>query len=91
MPNLFAKNSYHEWVQPLQNDAKNPEKLLKPWTMGTHLRVLSKSYQMNTKMTGSRCFSKILHHCASYLFEDKAASMEVNSLLREYVYVNGGI
>ena len=27
--------------------------------MGTHLRVLSKSYPMNTNMTGFRCFSKI--------------------------------
>ena len=27
--------------------------------MGTHLRVLSKSYLMNTNMTGFRCFSKI--------------------------------
>ena len=27
--------------------------------MGTHLRVLSKSYPMNTNMTGFRWFSKI--------------------------------
>ena len=27
--------------------------------MGTLLRVLSESYQMNTNMTGFRCFSKI--------------------------------
>ena len=27
--------------------------------MGTHLRVLSKGYLMNTNMTGFRCFSKI--------------------------------
>ena len=27
--------------------------------MGTHLRVLLKSYPMNTNMTGFRCFSKL--------------------------------
>ena len=27
--------------------------------MGTHLRVLSDSYPMDTNMTGFRCFSKI--------------------------------
>ena len=31
-------------------------KLLKPWQMGTHLRVLGESFQMNTKTTGFRCF-----------------------------------
>ena len=34
-------------------------KWLKPWNMRTHLRVLSKSFQMNTNITGFRCFSKI--------------------------------
>ena len=29
---------------------KNPEKLLKPGQMGTHLRVLSESFPMNTNM-----------------------------------------
>ena len=38
---------------------KKPEKCLKPWHMGTHLRVLNKSYLMNTNITGFRCFSKI--------------------------------
>ena len=38
---------------------KNPEKQPKSWHMGTHLRVLSKSCQMNTNMTGFWCFSKI--------------------------------
>ena len=37
---------------------KNTEKVLKPWQMGTHLNVLSKSYPMNTNMTGLRWFSK---------------------------------
>ena len=32
---------------------RKPEKLLKPWKMGTHLRVLlDKSFPMNTNMTG---------------------------------------
>ena len=31
---------------------KKPEKWLKPWHMGTHLRALSESYLMNTNMTG---------------------------------------
>ena len=34
-------------------------KCLKPLHMGTHLRVLSESYPMNTNMTGFRWFSKI--------------------------------
>ena len=32
--------------------------------MGTHLRVLSASYPMNTNMTGFRWFQKYLHPCA---------------------------
>ena len=35
---------------------KKPEKWLKPRHMGTHLRVLSESYPMNTNMTVFRCF-----------------------------------
>ena len=31
---------------------KKTRKWLKPWHMGTHLRVLSKSYPMNTNMSG---------------------------------------
>ena len=38
---------------------KKPEKLLKPWHMGSHLWVLSEGYPMNTNMTGFRWFSKI--------------------------------
>ena len=37
---------------------KKHEKLLKPWQMGTHLRVLGESFQMNTKTTGFQCFFK---------------------------------
>ena len=32
--------------------------------MGTHLRVLSESYPLNTNMTGFRWFPKGLHSCA---------------------------
>ena len=32
---------------------------MKPWQMGTHWRVLSESYPMNTNMTGFRWFIKI--------------------------------
>ena len=39
---------------------KNPEKWLKPWQMGTHLRVLGESFQMNTKTTGFQWFFKNL-------------------------------
>ena len=37
---------------------KKPGKLLQPWHMGTHMIVLSKSFQMNTNMTSFRLFSK---------------------------------
>ena len=39
----------------IQNDAKNLQKRLKLWDMGTHRRVLSKSFPMNTNMTGFLC------------------------------------
>ena len=32
---------------------------MKPWLMGTHLRVLGESFQMNTNMTGFIWLSKI--------------------------------
>ena len=38
---------------------KNPGKLLKLGQMGTHLRVLSESFPMNTNMTGFGWFSRI--------------------------------
>ena len=38
---------------------QKPLKWLKPWQMGTHLRVLSESYPMDTNLTRFRCFSKI--------------------------------
>ena len=33
--------------------------MTKPWHLGTHLRVLSKSYTLSTDMTGFKWFSKI--------------------------------
>ena len=39
---------------------KHPESWLRPRHMGTHLRVLSESYLMNTNMTGFWWFSKNL-------------------------------
>ena len=45
-------------------NTKNRKILLKPWHMGTHLRVLSKSYPMNTNMTGLDGFQKSLPTCA---------------------------
>ena len=48
-----SKPSHWWWlIWPILNDAKN----LKPQQKGTHLRVLSKSYPMNTKITGFRGF-----------------------------------
>ena len=47
---------------------KKTWKWTKPWQMGTHLRVLSESFQMNTNKTGFRWFSK---NFASLCFEWK--------------------
>ena len=47
---------------------KNPEKWLKLWHMGTHLKALSESYPMNTNMIGFKCFSKFFE---SLCFERK--------------------
>ena len=52
---------------------KTWKKLLKPWQMGTHLRVLSESYPMNTNMTGFRWFSKSLHPCS---LDEVASALE---------------
>ena len=48
---------------PYTKSCKKTEKWLKPWHMGTHLIVLSLSYQMNTNVPGLRCFSKFLSPC----------------------------
>ena len=42
--------------------------------MGTHLRVLSKSYPMNTNMAGFRWFSKL--KCILVLWKKVAAALE---------------
>ena len=52
---------------------KKPEKYLKPWHMGTHLRVL-----MNTNMTRFRWFSYILH---SYALDKSDLSIRRVNLL----------
>ena len=49
---LVANFSNTQWC-------KKPEKWLKPWHMGTHLRVLSESSLMGTNMTGFRRFSEL--------------------------------
>ena len=46
---------------------KNPEKRLKFWLMGNHLRVLSESFLMNTNITGFRWFSKILKVALAFI------------------------
>ena len=53
---------------------KKPGKCLKPWQMGTHLRVLSESFLMNTDMTGFRWFSKNL--CILVLWMNVASALE---------------
>ena len=50
---------------------KKPGKWLKPWHKGTHLKVLSDSYQTITIMTGFRCFFK---DCCSLVPLMKVAS-----------------
>ena len=48
---LVAKFANAKWC-------KKSEKWLKPWQMGTHLKVLGESFPMNTNMTGFRWSSK---------------------------------
>ena len=56
---------------------KHPEKWLKLWLMGTHLRVLGKSYPMNTNMTGLEDFQQFLR---PYAFDESSLSIgRVNS------------
>ena len=49
-------------------------KWLKPWQMGTHLRVLSESYPINTNMTGFGWFSEIF--CILVLLTKVAPGLE---------------
>ena len=41
--------------------------------MGTHLKVLGESFQMDTNMTGFGCFSKILRSCGL----DESSSLSI--------------
>ena len=60
---------------------KKPEKCLKPWQMGTHLKALNESYPMNTNMTGFQCFfQKSLRSCA--LDESSLSIGRVKAVLR---------
>ena len=43
----------------IQNDTKKLLKMTETLAYGTHIRVLSKSYPINTNMTGFRRFPKI--------------------------------
>ena len=58
---------------------KKTEILLKPWHMGTHLRVLSESCPMNTSTTGFRWFSKIFTFFV--LWTKVASALEVLNYL----------
>ena len=40
---------------------KKPEKWLKPWHLGSHMRVLEESYPINTKMTGFKILCFLVH------------------------------
>ena len=63
---------------------QKPEKLLKPWDMGTHLTVLSESYQMNTNMTGLKCSQKSFCPCA---FDESIFSIErIDNIYIFYVF-----
>ena len=43
----------------IKYDAKKVEKLLKPWHVGTLLRVVCEKYPLNINMTGFRWFVNI--------------------------------
>ena len=49
-----------------------------PWHMGTHLRVLSEGYQMNTNIAEFRLFSKIFAFYA-FFFECSLSNGKGNS------------
>ena len=57
---------------------KSEKKGLKPWHMGTHLRVLGEGDPMNNKLTGFRWLSNILHPCA--LDESSLSIGRVNTM-----------
>ena len=55
-------------------------KMTETLAYGTHLRVLSESYPMNTKMTGFRCFSKIL----ASLYPSEESSFCIGMVITSY-------
>ena len=61
---------------------KNPENWLKPLQMGTHLRGLSESFQMNTNMIEFRRFSQNV--CILVLWAKVASASEGLKLYLEY-------
>ena len=65
---LVANQANTKWC-------KEPEKWLKPWHMGTHLRVLSESYPVNTNITRFRWFSTIVGFL-TVLWTKEASAME---------------
>ena len=67
--------------------SKNLKKLLKPWHMGTYLRVLSESYPMNTNMTEFRRFSNTVEH----IYDACPKYSELGSFrIIAYLYVSDG-
>ena len=58
---MFNEFTLMQVVANLANtkSCKIPEKCLKPWHMGTHLRVHRKSYPMNTNKTGFKFSEKL--------------------------------
>ena len=56
--------------------------------MGTHLRVLSESFPMNTNMTGFRCFSHFFLFLRSCALEESSLSIgRVISVLSDLVLI----
>ena len=68
--NPCAACGYFGQYRIMWKKQKNDWKL---WEIGTHLRVLSESYPMNTKMTGFRGFQKSLH---PYALDKSSLSIE---------------
>ena len=63
---------------------KTPEKWLKPWLMGTHLKVFNVSYPMNTNMTWFRWLFENL--CTLIYLRKVVLSMEGLMKLIVYYY-----
>ena len=74
---LVANMAYTKW-------RKTPEKWLKTWYTGTHLRVLSKSFPMNTNMIGFRWFPSL---CILVLLIKEAVALEGLRFLCTYTVI----